>query len=717
MANGNSALIGPSSYDDHDGIRRYLDAIEESDRTTRDIMKREVLWHILLYLGSHWSTWDRLLGTYRPLALDPKIPRPVTNKFAVGANALVASLVGFDPPLSFTPATEHDDDIASANVADQILQVIKAEVGHRSLELLEAIWLTLTGDVFRVTDYGPDLLGPMTFVQHEQCQSCGTVSDPKTLLEADATCPQCKMQGPYTPAVDALGEPIGNTIPRGRLRCEIHTRLTLSAQANVDFLHDSPYVLIDQRRPLDWVARVYGPQVAEAVETETSADPSDWILRAIAHSTGYGGLMTESGEQPSPSVRVRRLWLRPSPQLPGGLYAEILGTQRVEQSIPWPYHDHEGRPILNITHTRFDQVPGRLWGKTRASDVAPKQIQRNKLESTMILFERRSSNDVTWLPTGSNVRKMSGQPGLMVEYNAMAGVPAPRREAGNPPPPYFIQRIEQIDQEMDTLWGNYEIMRGEAPKGVASYAGMQLLDDRARAGQSGILTNYGIGKQDWAKLSLNIWREYAEDERSLSLGEGRWAVQKFTKANLQGGVDVSVDLGMNRPYTQIGRRAVVEQAVRLALVVPAAPAERFRALQILGVPELMADYKRERMDASRENDKLLNGIPLNPPMPWENHPVHLETHKPMLTGERFEALLPEMQQAAIAHANAHFMQMQAQAAPSGPGQMAPGPPGPNDGRGGTAKGDGPIGEAEDMEMGPDRNMVMQDAQMASPDMG
>ncbi|HWR20938.1 MAG TPA: hypothetical protein VN444_03650 [Verrucomicrobiae bacterium] len=700
------AREGPASYEDHDGIRAYLEAVEESDRQAREVREREALYHLLLYIGLQWVTWDRLLGTYRPEGLKPTTPQPVTNKFAVGINALVASTSAFNPPLAFHPATEDADDIAAANVADHVLEVVKHEVKHRDLLQIEAKWLFLTGNVFRVTHYQPDLLGPMSFVQHERCQMCQQVSPPAVLLEQNNTCPHCGEQGPFVPAEDEVGQPIGDTVPRGVMTCEAHSVLTVRAASEADSLEESPYVVIDQQKTMEWVERTYGEEIAAKVDHETSESPSRWIMQAAIHSTG-AGLMTGSGQQdqPSPQVRVRRLWMRPTPTFPGGLYAEVVGNQ-VVHSAEWPYHDREGRPILNITHTRCDVVPGRLWGKTRASDVAQKQVQRNKLEAVMTLFERRSSNDILMVPSGSGITKVTGQPGLMLQYNAMAGVPPPHREPGHPPPPYFIQRIQQIDEEIDALFGTYEILRGDAPKGVASYAGMQLLDERARSGQSAILTNWGLGLEHWARIVLNIWREYADDERTLATGEGAWAIQKFSKADLKGGVDVTVDLGMNRPYTQIGRRAVIDQGVRLGVISPYEPAERFRVLQLLGIPEIMEDYKRERMDASRENDLLMQGLPVRPPMPWENHPVHLETHKAILTGERFEAMPPEGQQAAEQHAQMHFMNMQQSQAPAGPGQIAPKPPGPNGGNGGTAKGDD----------GGEADMVHQDAQMASPDM-
>lgn len=708
MSKTNRRDVGPTSYDDHDGIRAYLDSVEESDRQSRDAREREALYHLLLYIGLQWVTWDRMLGTYRPQALKPTTPQPVTNKFAVGINALVASTSAFNPPLAFHPATDDADDIAAANVADHVLEVVKHEVNHRALLQIEAKWLFLTGSVFRVTHYQPDLMGPMTFVPHERCQMCGMVVPPSTLVETQNTCPSCQTPGAFMPAQDEMGQPIGDTVPRGVMSCEVHSPLTLRAASDVDSLEDSPYVVIDQEKTLDWVARTYGDEVADSVEVETAESSSRWVVQAAIHSTS-AGFMTGNSQHdgPSPRVRLRRLWLKPTPTFPGGLYAEVVG-ETVVHSAPWPYHDRDGRPILNISHARCDIVPGRLWGKTRASDVAEKQIQRNRLEAVMTLFERRSSNDILMVPFGSGIKKVTGQPGLILNYNAMAGVPPPHREAGHPPPPYFIQRIQQIDEEIDALFGTYEILRGDAPKGVASYAGMQLLDERARSGQSAILTNWGLYLESFARIALNIWREHAEDERTLALGEGAWAIRKFTKADLKGGVDVTVDLGMNRPYTQIGRRAVVEQGVRLGVISSYEPAERFRVLQLLGIPEIMEDYKRERGDASRENDLMIQGIPIRPPMPWENQPVHMETHKPILTGERWEAMSPEAQMAALIHAGFHFQQMQQSQAPTGPGQIAPKQPGPNGGNGGTAKGDESGGDEADI--------VQQDAQMASPDM-
>ena len=117
----NGRATGPTGYDDHDGIRAYLETVEESDRQAREVREREALYHLLMYIGLQWTTWDRLLGTYRPQALKPSTPQPVTNKFAVGVNALVASTSAFNPPLAFHPASAAADDIAAANVADHIL--------------------------------------------------------------------------------------------------------------------------------------------------------------------------------------------------------------------------------------------------------------------------------------------------------------------------------------------------------------------------------------------------------------------------------------------------------------------------------------------------------------------------------------------------------------------------------------------------------------------
>lgn len=695
--------IGPTDYDDHEGIKRYLSDIEAAEEAGSEALRLEAMYNILMYIGLQWMTYDRMLQTYRPLAMKASTPRPVTNRFAVGVDALTSALLSFNPALGFHPASDQSDDIAASNVADQVLEVIKHETQMRMMDQIEAKWVVLTGDCFKVTNYAPDMLGPMSFVQHERCEVCQSVSDPAKLIAADGMCPTCQSQGPYQPATDEMGEPVGDTVPRGKMSTELHSRLTLRAASDAMTLNDSPYVVIDEQKPLAWVEQQYGEKIADQVETQATHALTHWMVSAIAHSTPATGFPS-FGQETLPRVRLRRLWLRPTPAFPGGLYAEVLGETVVE-SRPWPYHDREGRPILNITQTLFDLVPGRLWGKTRASDAAEKQVQRNKLEAHMQLIERRTASSMWLMPHGAGISRLTGEPGFMAKWNALAGVPAPQRIEGAPPAPYFVQRLDMMDNEIDALFGTFEIGRGEAPKGVASYAGLQLLDERSRTSKSSVLMNWGLGKEAWARVCLDIWREYADDERTLATGEGAWAVQKFNKADLKGGVDVTVDLGMNRPYTQIGRRAALEQATRLAFISPVDPGERYRALQVLGIPEIMADYKQERADASRENDLLVHGQPVRPPLPWENHPIHLDQHKRILTGERFDALPPEIQQMVLLHANAHYqqMQMQSQQFASGPGQIAPGP---NQGKGGTAK---------ENEGSPDQEQLDQEAQMASPD--
>lgn len=695
---------GPRGIEDHEGIVAYLNSLKSATSSFRQHLERNVAGNVLRYLGFQWIRYDQGLSTWRPLALKSSVPVPVTNRLAVATNGLVAAILGSTPPLGFHPASDQSDDVAAAGVADRILEVIKREVDHSFLEQIEAKWMVLAGNAFRVTHYEADLMGPMSFIQHERCNACLNVSDPKTLLDAGGQCPHCQQQGPYTPAEDMSGQPIGETVPRGRFVCEIHSPMTLWADPCAKSLDESEFVVISERKPLDWVSRTYGLDVAASVEVATGdADTSDWLIRSIAGATAsrISASMDGSAQE---WVTVRRLWLRPVPdRYPGGLYAEVIG-EKVVASRPWPYHDGEGRPFLNIVHTQCDLVPGRLFGKSRIDDVVPQQEQRNQLESIINTHARRMGS-VWVIPHGAGVSKISGEPGFVLRHNALAGVPAPHREGGDPIPATLLNRLDQIDGQIDALVGTYEVGRGEAPRGVSAYAALQLLDDRARTGQSSLLANWGHSRQKWAQQSLDAWREYADDERNLSLGEGAWAVERFSKADLLGGVQVSVDLGANRPYTQVGRRAAVDQAVRLGAISPYDPGEKFRILELLGVPEIMQDYQMERMDASRENDLFLQGMPVHPPYPWENHPIHMKQHKPLTTGERFEQLPPEVQQEVLAHVNGHYQAMQAASGQMGPGQIPPRPPGPAGGSDGTAKGDQGGSEAE---------MNQQDAQAMSP---
>lgn len=698
----------PEGLEDHEHIKQYANTVIASNRYFRHEIERAALRNVLYFIGVQWIKYDPELRIWRPLGLRKATPRPVTNKLASLVNTTVSSLVSYRVPITFGPASFDDADVAAANVADRVNDIIEKEVKVRSLKPLVARWIALTGNAFLINSYDTSSDSGMIFLQSEM-DPAGHVMTPLEIEEAGGICEQCGGPVPWAPAVDPdTQEPVGLELPRGRFYTEVKPLFSCFFDQESYSVADSPYFLVSELKGRDYVERLYGEEVAQTAAEAPHSEPYTNYVETLAYSTALGGrIWGQVTNQRQQRVRVQRLWLKPHPvHAPKGIYAVIVGDTVVE-SKEWPYHNERGEPFLNVVHMGFDPVPGRVLYKTRVDDVATKQEQRNRIEAIVELHSIRMANSVWLVPDGSGIQRITGEQGQFIKYNAQAGVPAPTRVPGDMVSPYLMNWMLQMDAEMDMLMGLSEVARGEAPRGVSAYAALQLLDERAQAGQSNLLDNWSLGWMEWSKQMINIWREYADEERTSSVDLGKWAMDKFSRAQMEGGVDISVELGQNKPRTQVGRRAVADQALRTGLANPFDPSERMRLLDLIGLPELMEGHKMEQQKAAEENDMLLAGMPVQPPMPWDVHDIHLMTHQKFMSSHKYRESPVEVQLATYQHVQLHWgVMMERASAPRKTGSVAPGG-GENKG---TAQGGGGTSEGAT-----DEEQIDLESQMASPD--
>ena len=682
-----SDLKYPTGPEDHNAIVQYVNTAMRTARSYRIEIERAAQRNVLYYLGVQWIKYDMAVRLWRPIAIAKKTPRPVTNRVASLVNQSVANILGFKPPITYSPASNQPADVAAATVADRINAIIEREAQVENLKPIIARWLSITGNVFLINNYDTSPEAGTDFIGAEQCVACPKVSMPLELEQAGGMCPGCGSPGPFKPAIQqpktllppglSLGpeQRIGVAYPKGRFFTEVESLFNIYFDnASGQQMTDSPWVLNIRHRNKDWVTRMYGEQVAEGVSYNQPTEPQSGLFESLSYATtlwsfGYG-TPNALGE---PRARVSRIWLKPRPGVaPEGIYAELV-DDKVVKSGPWPYKDEQGQPMLNIVHIGFDEVPGRIIYKSRVDDVIPKQDQRNRLESIMELHSIRMANSVWLIPEGIGMSKITGEQGQIYRYNALSNVPPPTRIPGDTISPYIPQWISQIDNEMDMLFGLYDVGRGEAPgRGVTSYSAIQLLAERAQQGQSGIMRNWARGWMEWSRQNLNIWRQYATDDRYITTGQGQWSIQKFNKAALTGGINITAELGSFRPQTQIAKRALFEQLIRLAVINPMDQMQKFEIATAMGATEMLPDFKADMELASRRIDQLVQGMEPPLPQPWENHPLAISVFRRFMMSEEFEGLDPMLQQRILWYAGLHFTFMQVQAPQPGAGTIAPG---------------------------------------------
>lgn len=702
-----------------DRIRELYERAVQRTQTERHQFERSWFRNILYYIGQQWISYDRSQRRWVPKrGMKKWIPRPVTNKFATHATAQIQVISAKPPNVSITPSTEDPEDVATAEIGPRILDVIRKEAKADQARRELVAWAVFTGNAFYHPCYDPDPAAGTSFVQHQQCTQCAKTFAPDELVDGD--CPKC---GPdqaelglgMIPAIDKVGQPVGEDIPNGKMGLAVYSPFEVYWDLecrNMDECHD---LFVRRRYPLSYV-RDRWPAL-KGIESDNSGNgraPAMTMLRAIATAAsegrtldGYGG----GGGHDKESVTLDFYWRKPDSEFPKGV-AAIFGDGVLanEGETDIPYVDTKTAKVLwPWVHFKFDEVPGRMTGKSRLDDVAPKQEQRNRLESMIELIIRRCANPVWLRPKGTGIVEITGEPGQDIEYNSFDGKLKPERVQGENIPTSLIAWLEKIDADMEALAGVYDILRGQAPTGVTAGTALRLLLERANSSFTPVLENLEHAEEEADTLLLAIFRQYGSEERIAKIaGPGKtWEVQRFSNADLTGNVDIEVEAGSAAPKSQVGDQALVQDLAGMMVINPQNPDTQYEILKRFGSTHLLGAIDDNIKQAQRENWRFVNEekAPVMNPI-IDSHQVHITTHLKFALSSDFEVLDPALQAVWLQHIVEHqeaamaLMAAQAGAEPGAPGEGGEGGEGGPKQEGGGGKPPGSQQTKQDNQEAP-----------------
>lgn len=440
-------------------------------------LEREWLTNCFMDAGVHWVVWDRAKRTIRSKKLPPWWPRPVTNKYAEHVESNVSSLIEQKPSLQWYPLTQETENVAAAEHANKVDQIIAADTSRDQASLVIARWAAVTGDCY-VENYWetrPD--NGERFIQHDRCGECGAVHSPTEIVQSDHQCPGCggrqfspakelsgcgcprtgevfppEMTGQPSPAAGVLdeatgqavqdpnapplepifeGEPIGKQVPIGRNVEKIRSPFEVFYNPSANDFHGRfgvRWVIILEMVMVEEMLEQYGPSRVPEVQASSTGtrDQSINYLNTlhVLHNSYFSlgntsqALGTTTGADLGERVVRETYYQLPDERYPEGMLAVRLGGAggRIMEAGPLPYHDTDGRPFIPVAHYRFRRQNGRISGRTPMSDVARLQDTRNSTEAMMIVAERRMSNGGWILPKGVTEREPTGEPGEHVWY-------------------------------------------------------------------------------------------------------------------------------------------------------------------------------------------------------------------------------------------------------------------------------------------------------------
>lgn len=686
-------------YADKAAVSKRIDFFLRKDRFTRWIFEREWFRNVLYYIGRHWIIYDNTNRRWRPKSLPVWFPQPYTNKFAEKANDIMAAYQQGRVPINYLPASSDPDAVATAEIAEEFREVFYEEAGIEDHEALLAGWVTLTGNGFihSYFDYSEEY--GTKFIQSQECQVCGTVSSPADVLNNDMTCPACNNPtGAFQPAVDQTGQPLGETVPKGRLVADVISPFEVRLDPTI------PDLLLQRRftrvRTYDVeFARMYwggkeGPD-GQTIDPKTivadkESNIGQFYLDAISYITssfGAGGGFIAGGGSAFklPRVSAYEYYELPTDDFPQGLHAVRLGHTSdlvvVSEPLDTMYMagEYKGQYFLPLVHFGQDRVPGRLWRKTRMDDLIPLQNFRNLVEAAMKITAQRTGNPIWLNPKGSGVANMTGEPGQWVDYNPVSvggtqlakpeRVPADLSNVQG-----FTVLMNKIDDSMERVAGTFFVNSGEPPSGVTAASALSYLGEKSNQAIGPLRREWAKAWKRWEMQALEISRQHWDEERIIALAgdNRRWEIKKFMKADLQGAVVLKVDYEGLFKKSSASKRADIELLLQMGVIQAQNPETQWSILESFGETELMGSTDLDFRQATREFDDFSTlGIPPKVVPLVQNSPIHVLKHSDDAKTDRFKALPLPMQNQWIQHIHDHILDIQAQQAMNAPKQAPP----------------------------------------------
>ncbi len=623
-------------------------------------------WRALLYfLNRQWIYWNPTSRQFQDKRLAKWIPKPVTNIIRRTVLIVRSALQAIDLSSACRPNGAAPINILTAQTVDDLEPAIKEE--HK------------IDDGFRAADFATSLFGDSWFhafwdtsdpsnttvTQLWKCSVCQAVSDDAEVVAANQTCPRC-----HSSMLLQAGEA---SMPIGAGKTIVVSPLELLIPLYVQRWDDCDRLIYMTWRPEHQVREEYGdlkdgtgkpllnkisfgkagPQQRSLQLFRAIATTSDLTLTpSVWAATTFTGQATGCSEF--------HLWIKPCKTYPKGFYGRFLGDNTVvpvrltdAQGQPLgfqiPYtRKRDGAPIWPWAHYPYEPMHGRLYSQSSVDSIIQIQDKINQTDSSVQMSFQRMGNPIWLEQKGAAVERFTGEPGIVVRWQAVGSGGKPERLEGlNPPAAAFTMR-EQYWNDAEKLTGTSDAFQGQKPSGVEAYAALNLLKEQSQSSFATTFAARAKAYRDWFEIALELERSYGPTQRTRAvMGPNKaWTFQTFQKADLVGDVSILVEDGSNMPKTALAKRAALEHGRALGVINPGQPDTAQAILTELGItalaPSLDADAKSALQEQQAFENWVASGRTTPCPLqvePWHNDQLHLAFNRQWMNGDSIRQIL------------------------------------------------------------------------------
>lgn len=660
-----------------------------------------------LYLdGLQWLVFDGSVATggiWKRLDVSRQnefIPRPVTNYLFDTFQTLKSYLIKTKPRSSVFPNTELYQDKMAAKIAELCLEANWERLKEQPNYEYAAACLVTYGTVFKKSYWDTSSLVMAKVPKMTQIPKM----DPATGLQVGME--EIQAMDPET------GDPLFDQIPLGDVNTDVVEPYRLCLDPLANDIHKIRWVMEYSVQPLAWIKEIYGkdPQsspgytgLALEVEEEKNLQGSLKRFYQLKNSSGLkqrieGGTSLGSTEEHlTNSAVVKEYYERPSQQYPNGRLV-VVANNKTLYAGDSPYIGTELGDWHPYSECRWELVPGRFWGKSPLDNAAELQKRLNSVDSVIVLNRKTMAIPQKLIPTSSGIAPgtWTGRPGQEIMYRDAGGKEPSIIQAHGVDGSVFQERT-QIIEDMKTITGAIDILKGDRPDGITAASALEMLYEVGMGKLFPVLDRWKAFVESDQKKQLKIIAKYYKEPRPDFIRILRMknkeisaqAISKFIGTDLYDNCNVVVEAGSNVTKLQAAKKQELREAAQSGVLNLADPRNRRKYLEDMGIQgydsDIGPDQKRQEWENSILDD--LQNNPNNKPIvfDWDIDAIHIQVMESRMKEPSWQELPFEVQQAYMAHRQEHeqsqqrkmqmqMMQAAAMGMPMGPQQGGPPPP-------------------------------------------
>lgn len=642
LINDNSNPVAPWTLakDDEAQLVAWANDQYKRIKQARSGIERQWYLNLAFYFGRQNVTWvsTPTKANGSSFKLDtPKAPpwrvRQVVNKIRPVIRTELAKLTAQKPRAFVIPASNDDSDIFAAQAGEQVYDSFYRRKNIQGVLRSALFWTTICGNGFAKTWWDDE-------------------------------------------ALDKDSDQLGDIV------CQAETPFHIFVP---DFLEENlenqPFLIHATAKSEEWVRANYGKLLKDRkINLNTSASV-DILESSFLNLVGANQLQKNA-------ILCLEVWVKPGAHkmFPNGGMFIVLGDVVVSAEQQWPF-DHKEYPFV-----KFDHIPtGKFYSDSVITDLIPLQREYNRTTSQIIEAKNRMAKPQLIAPRGSvDPSKITTEPGQVILYTPGFQPPTPLPLQSIPP--YVIQELDRIQQDMNDISGQHEITKGRTPPGVTAATAISYLQEQDDSKLSHTVESIERGVEKMGAHMLSYVVQYWETERIIKVvgNDGAFDALTLKASDLRGNTDIKIEAGSALPTSKAAKQAFVMDLMKFGWVQPDKGLE---VLEIGGISKLYDEIQVDRRQAQRENLRIQRWQPQTDPMTgapvvdpetglpplavpvntWDNHAVHIAVHDKFRKSQAFEMMPPEIKMQFEQHVQIHkMMLMQEMPPPVGGDPNAPG---------------------------------------------